>query len=177
MQKILITEFMEQDSVNKISEQFDVNYDPSLHENIEELSSQIASVDAIIVRNKTQLNEALLTKARKLRLVGRLGVGLDNIDTDYCSDKSIVVQPATGMNADSVAEYVISCSLSLLKNIPLAHQGTVPKRRDLLYPYGDGRLRRGVGPPGTESLDPSCHNSFFNYGRERASDSNIPNFE
>ena len=106
---------MEQDSVNKISQQFDVNYDPSLHENIEELGSQIASVDAIIVRNKTQLNEALLTKARKLRFVGRLGVGLDNIDTDYCSDKSIVVQPATGMNADSVAEYVISCSLSLLK--------------------------------------------------------------
>ena len=125
MKKILITEFMEQDSVNKISEQFDVNYDPSLYENIEELSSQIASVDAIIVRNKTQLNEALLTKARKLRFVGRLGVGLDNIDTDYCSDKNIVVQPATGMNADSVAEYVISCSLSLLKNIPLAHQGTV----------------------------------------------------
>ena len=125
MKKILITEFMEQDSVNKISEQFDVNYDPSLHENIEELSSQIASVDAIIVRNKTQLNEALLTKAKKLRFIGRLGVGLDNIDTDYCSDKSISVQPATGMNADSVAEYVISCSLSLLKNIPPAHQGTV----------------------------------------------------
>ena len=84
MKKILITEFMEQDSVNKISEQFDVSYDSNLHENSEELSSQIASVDAIIVRNKTQLNEALLTKARKLRFIGRLGVGLDNIDTDYC---------------------------------------------------------------------------------------------
>ena len=79
MKKILITEFMEQDSVNKISEQFDVNYDPSLHENVERLSSQIVSVDAIIVRNKTQLNEALLTKARKLKFVGRLGVGLKNI--------------------------------------------------------------------------------------------------
>ncbi|MCS5545786.1 MAG: hypothetical protein NZ867_03140 [SAR324 cluster bacterium] len=125
MKKILITEFMEQDSVNKISKHFDVSYNPSLHENIEELGSQIASVDAIIVRNKTQLNEALLTKARKLGFVGRLGVGLDNIDTDYCSEKSIVVQPATGMNTDSVAEYVISCSLSLLKNIPPLNQGTV----------------------------------------------------
>ena len=64
MKKILITEFMEQDSINKISQHFDVNYDPSLHENIEELSSQIASVDAIIIRNKTQLNDTLLTKAR-----------------------------------------------------------------------------------------------------------------
>ena len=83
MKKILITEFMEQDSVNKISEQFDVSYDSNLHENSEELSSQIASVDAIIVRNKTQLNEALLTKARKLRFIGRLGVGLDKIATNY----------------------------------------------------------------------------------------------
>ena len=124
MKKILITEFMEQDSVDIIADAFDVTYDPSLYENIEELSSKIALVDAIIVRNKTQLNEALLENAGKLRFIGRLGVGLDNIDTNYCSDNSIFVQPATGMNADSVAEYVIGCSLSLLKNIPISHSGT-----------------------------------------------------
>ena len=78
----------------------------------------------MIVRNKTQLTEDLLSKAEQLTFVGRLGVGLDNIDTDYCSNNGIFVQPATGMNADSVAEYVITCSLSLLKNIPIAHHGT-----------------------------------------------------
>ena len=57
MKKVLITEFMEQESVDKISELFDVNYDPSLHEKLEILSSQIVDVDAVIVRNKTQLNE------------------------------------------------------------------------------------------------------------------------
>ena len=125
MKKILITEFMEQESVDIISDAFDVIYDPTLHENLESLSSQIASVDAVIVRNKTQLTEALLLKAKNLTFVGRLGVGLDNIDTDFCSKNNIFVQPATGMNADSVAEYVIACSLSLLKNIPISHNGTV----------------------------------------------------
>ena len=125
MKKILITEFMEQDSVDSISEVFDVMYDPRLHENVERLSTQIALVEAVIVRNKTQLNEALLLKASNLRFVGRLGVGLDNIDTNYCSNNNIFVQPATGMNADSVAEYVIACALSLLKNIPISHSGTV----------------------------------------------------
>tara|TARA_B110000093_G_scaffold178961_1_gene218319 strand:+ start:221 stop:1147 length:927 start_codon:yes stop_codon:yes gene_type:complete len=125
MKKILITEFMEQESVDIISDAFDVIYDPTLHENLESLSSQIAAVDAVIVRNKTQLTEALLLKAKNLTFVGRLGVGLDNIDTEFCSNNNIFVQPATGMNADSVAEYVIACSLSLLKNIPISHSGTV----------------------------------------------------
>lgn len=124
MKKVLITEFMEQDSVDKMSENFDVTYDTSLHENQAKLSSLISNTDAVIVRNKTQLTEDLLSKADQLTFVGRLGVGLDNIDTDYCSNNGIFVQPATGMNADSVAEYVITCSLSLLKNIPIAHHGT-----------------------------------------------------
>ena len=80
--------------------------------------------NAVIVRNKTQLTEALLANAKNLSFVGRLGVGLDNIDTEFCSNNNILVQPASGMNADSVAEYVITCALSLLKNIPIAHNGT-----------------------------------------------------
>ena len=54
-----------------------------------------------------------------------MGVGLDNIDTEFCKTKNIHVQPATGMNADSVAEYVISSSMSLIKKIPMFHHGTV----------------------------------------------------
>ncbi len=52
-------------------------------------------------------------------------MGLDNIDTEYCKKNNIHVQSATGMNADSVAEFVIHSSLSLLKNIPLIHQETL----------------------------------------------------
>lgn len=124
MKKVLITEFMEQDSVDKMSKHFEVTYDTTLHENLDNLNSLIVDTDAVIVRNKTQLTETLLANAKNLRFVGRLGVGLDNIDTEFCSNNNILVQPASGMNADSVAEYVITCALSLLKNIPIAHNGT-----------------------------------------------------
>ena len=84
MKKVLITEFMEQDSVDTIAQKFEVMYNPNLSENIDELASQISFFDAIIVRNKTQLNEDLLAATNKLKFIGRLGVGLDNIDTNYC---------------------------------------------------------------------------------------------
>ena len=125
MKKILITEFMEKESVDLLASKFEVKYNPKLSDNIDNLIKEIDLYDGLIVRNNTLVNELVLSKATNLKFIGRLGVGLDNIDTDYCKKNNVFVQPATGMNADSVAEYVINCSLSLLKNIPLMHEGTI----------------------------------------------------
>ena len=122
--KILITEFMEVKCVEVLKINFDVTVDHDLSANSNELKKIINKFDALIVRNKTQVKKEVLEKATNLKFIGRLGVGLDNIDTDYCKSNNICVQPATGMNADSVAEYVINTSLSLLKNLPLMHQET-----------------------------------------------------
>ena len=122
--KILITEFMEDASVEILKKFFDVTVDKSLALNHNELKKIISNFDILIVRNKTQVNKEILENASSLKFIGRLGVGLDNIDTEYCRNNNIYVQPATGMNADSVAEYVINSSLSLLKNVPLMHQET-----------------------------------------------------
>ncbi len=123
--KILITEFMESKSLETLKNNFDVTIDQDLSKNPNKLKKIINNFDVLIVRNKTQVNQEVLKNASNLKFVGRLGVGLDNIDTDYCKSNNIHVQPATGMNADSVAEYVINNSLSLLKNIPLMHQETL----------------------------------------------------
>jgi len=122
--KILITEFMEAKSVEILKTNFDITVDQDLSTNPNELKKIISNFDILIVRNKTQVNKEILENASNLKFIGRLGVGLDNIDTEYCKNNNIHVQPATGMNADSVAEYVINSSLSLLKNIPLMHQET-----------------------------------------------------
>ena len=122
--KILITEFMEDTSVEILKKFFNVTVDKSLALNHNELKKIISNFDILIVRNKTQVNKEILKNASSLKFIGRLGVGLDNIDTEYCRNNNIHVQPATGMNADSVAEYVINSSLSLLKNVPLMHQET-----------------------------------------------------
>ena len=125
MAKILITEFINQGSLNDLNSSFEIKFDENLWEKKEELKEIIKDYDGLIVRNKTQVNKDILSNASKLKFIGRLGVGLDNIDTEFCRTKNIHVQPATGMNADSVAEYVISSSMSLIKKIPMFHHGTI----------------------------------------------------
>jgi len=125
MTKILITEFINQDSLNDLNNIFEIKFDEKLWEKKEELTEIIKDYDGLIVRNKTQVNKHILSNAKNLKFIGRLGVGLDNIDTEFCKTKNIHVQPATGMNADSVAEYVVSSSMSLIKKIPILHNGTV----------------------------------------------------
>ena len=125
MTKILITEFINQDSLNDLNNIFEIKFDEKLWEKNEELTEIIKDYDGLIVRNKTQVSKQILSNAKNLKFIGRLGVGLDNIDTEFCKTKNIHVQPATGMNADSVAEYVVSSSMSLIKKIPILHNGTV----------------------------------------------------
>ena len=91
---------------------------------MKKISNIISEYSGLIVRNKTQVNKILLDKAKNLKFIGRLGVGLDNINLNNCKKLKIHVQPATGMNADAVAEYVIGSSLHLIKNISLLHNET-----------------------------------------------------
>jgi (S)-sulfolactate dehydrogenase len=81
----------------------------------EELKAKLIDADALIVRNRTQVNVELLAAAPRLRVVGRLGVGLDNIDVAACAARDIAVIPATGANALAVAEYVIGAAMVLLR--------------------------------------------------------------
>jgi (S)-sulfolactate dehydrogenase len=76
---------------------------------------QLADAHALIVRNRTSVDADLLAIAPALRVVGRLGVGLDNIDVEACSRRGIEVLPATGANALAVAEYVVAAALVLLR--------------------------------------------------------------
>lgn len=115
MRQIIITEFMDEPAVQSLRQQFEVVYDPTLHDEPQRLHSLLPQADALIVRNRTQVNASLLQHAPKVRVVGRLGVGLDNIDLKACAEKSIQVIPATGANARAVAEYVIACAFYLMR--------------------------------------------------------------
>ena len=101
MTKILITEFINENSLNNLKKNFQVLYDQELWNQKDKLINSITDFEGLIVRNKTEVTKDLLDKAYNLKFVGRLGVGLDNIDVKYCKNKEIFVQPATGMNADS----------------------------------------------------------------------------
>jgi (S)-sulfolactate dehydrogenase len=113
MSDIVITEFMDQAAIDTIFAGREVLYDSKLVDQTERLHAALGNCRALIVRNRTQVRGALLDAAPRLKVVGRLGVGLDNIDVDACSARQISVRPATGANDLAVAEYVITAALML----------------------------------------------------------------
>lgn len=115
MTDIVISEFMDEASVRALAARTEVLYRPDLVNKPAELRAVLDDCRALIVRNRTQVREDLLAAAPRLELVGRLGVGLDNIDVQACKARGIAVYPATGANDDAVAEYVVCAALSLLR--------------------------------------------------------------
>jgi (S)-sulfolactate dehydrogenase len=113
--KILITEFMDERAVEQLRKAHEVQYEPALVDETPRLLAAAATADALIVRNRTQVRGELLAALARCRVVGRLGVGLDNIDVPGCEARGMVVVPATGANALSVAEYVVASALLLLR--------------------------------------------------------------
>ncbi len=113
--RVLISEFMDESAVATLAAHHATEYDRDLVDRREELKARLIDADALIVRNRTQVNAELLAAAPRLRVVGRLGVGLDNIDVPACAARDVLVIPATGANALAVAEYVIGVAMVLLR--------------------------------------------------------------
>lgn len=113
--KIVITEFMDERAVDQLRAKHEVDYDPALVDDPARLAARATSADALIVRNRTQVRDQLLAALARCKVVGRLGVGLDNIDFAGCEARGLRVIPATGANALSVAEYVVTSAMLLLR--------------------------------------------------------------
>lgn len=113
--KVVVSEFMDEGALAGFGSQVSVTYDPGLVDDRVELLQQVADADAIIVRNRTQVDQELLQAAPRMKVVGRLGVGLDNIALEACKSRAVEVCPATGANTLSVAEYVIGTMMVLVR--------------------------------------------------------------
>ena len=115
MADVVISEFLDEEGVDRLSIDFDVFYDPDLVNRTEELYERLQDCRGLIVRNRTQVRPPLLESAPNLIIVGRLGVGLDNIDMEACESRGVKVQPARGTLEESVAEYVMGAMLVMLR--------------------------------------------------------------
>jgi D-3-phosphoglycerate dehydrogenase len=119
--RILITEIIWNEGVEELVKQgLEVDYDENLWGNREKLLQVAKHYDAIIVRNQTKVDQELLEAGNRLKVVGRLGVGLDNIDTIAAKARDIKVIYARHANATSVAEYVMAAMLSANRPLHLA---------------------------------------------------------
>jgi len=115
MSSILISEFITSQALETLRCQHEVVYAPELYKDRPALIAALQNIEALVVRNLTQVNEEVLAGAAKLKVVGRLGVGLENIELSACAKRNIKVIPATGANAESVAEYVVGAAVALTR--------------------------------------------------------------
>ena len=119
--KILVTENIADEGIQFLkSQNMDVTVNYSLTR--DELLSSISEYDALIVRSVTKVNEELYSKATNLKVVGRAGNGVDNIELAGATERGIIVVNTPDANTVSAAEHTIALMLSLSRNIPRANQ-------------------------------------------------------
>ena len=111
MPDIVVTEFMKESALEGFGDTYNVLYDPSLVERSDDLLGLLGDCQALIVRNLTQVREDVLSAGPKLKAIGRLGVGLDNIDLAACEARGIAEcamrwRIGFGRNADAVSRWL-----------------------------------------------------------------------
>ncbi len=90
------------------------------HDQVKNLPESLSDADALVVRSAVQVDDALMAAAPKLRVIGRAGVGVDNIDAEAATRRGIVVMNTPGANAVAVAELAVGLMISLARQIPRA---------------------------------------------------------
>ena len=109
--KVVVAELIWPEGLAELEASATVEYDPEMWRDPGTLRKKVETADALIVRNQTRVDSTLLQSGGSLRVVGRLGVGLDNIDLDTARDRNIPIVFARNANAVAVAEYVIAAIL------------------------------------------------------------------
>ena len=124
MPEIVISENIRGAAVDALRSRFDVFLDPNLWKSPEALAEKVKQARALIVRNQTPVTAALLAAAPDLLVIGRAGVGLDNVDVKAAAEAGIVISFTPDQNAISVAELAIGMMISLARFIPDADRDT-----------------------------------------------------
>lgn len=110
---VIITETLDPAYADWLGQHVNVVWCP--HDQTQKLHEHLAAAEGLLVRTYTQVNEALLNKAPKLRVVGRAGVGLDNIDLEACRQRNIAVVYTPDANTQAVVEYVLGLMLDTFR--------------------------------------------------------------
>ena len=117
--KVLVKEKIADSGVELLRRRFDV--DLGLEMSDEELREAIGDYDAILVRSATQVTPELIERAERLKVIGRAGTGVDNVDIPAATRRGIVVANAPESNSVAAAEHTLALTLALCRNVPQAH--------------------------------------------------------
>ncbi len=117
--KVLIKEKIADSAVDLLRDKFEV--DLELEMGAEELAERIGEYDAILIRSATKLNAELIERADRLKVIGRAGTGVDNVDIGAATKRGIVVANAPESNSVAAAEHTLALVLALCRNVPRAN--------------------------------------------------------
>jgi D-3-phosphoglycerate dehydrogenase / 2-oxoglutarate reductase len=115
-QRVLVREPIAAAGIDLLRERFDVDVDPNA-----DLAEKIGGYDAIVIRSATKLTAEVLERAERLKVIGRAGVGVDNVDVQAATRRGIVVANAPESTVTSAAEHTVGLLVALARNIPQAH--------------------------------------------------------
>ena len=121
--KILVKEKIADSGIDLLRQDFEVELGFDMAP--EELQERIAEFDGIIVRSATQVTAELIERGGNLKVVGRAGTGVDNVDIDAATKRGILVVNAPESNSVAAAEHTVALMLALCRNIPQAHGALV----------------------------------------------------
>ncbi len=116
--KVLVSDSLSEEGISKLKEHFDVEVSTGLSE--DELVEKIGEFHALVIRSGTQVTPRVIQAADNLKIIGRAGVGVDNINIDAATEKGIIVVNAPEGNMLSAAEHTVAMMLSMARNIPRA---------------------------------------------------------
>jgi D-3-phosphoglycerate dehydrogenase / 2-oxoglutarate reductase len=123
--RVLVAENIGAGGVDLLKQHFDVDVGVN-----GEIADRIADYDALIVRSATKVTADLIARAANLKVIGRAGVGVDNVDVQAATKRGIVVANAPQSNVVTAAEHTLALLLALARNIPQAHASLVAGRWD-----------------------------------------------
>ncbi|WP_156289763.1 phosphoglycerate dehydrogenase [Oceanobacillus salinisoli] len=118
---ILISDPLSEDGIQPLRQADNVHIVMETDLSPEELEERIGNFDALIVRSGTQVTRSLIQKGKNLKVIGRAGVGVDNIDLDAATEHGIIVVNAPNGNTNSAAEHTMAMLMALSRNIPQAY--------------------------------------------------------
>lgn len=119
--KVLISDPLSEDGVKILKDAgFQVDEKPGMTE--DELCSVIGDYDCLIIRSGTKATQKVIDAGKGLKVIGRAGVGVDNIDVPYATDRGVLVMNTPSANILSAAEHSCAMLLALARNIPFAHE-------------------------------------------------------
>ncbi len=120
MKKVLISDNLGDAGIELLRKESGIEVDVNVGLSPEELTAIIGKYDALVIRSATKVTEALLEAAQSLKVIGRAGIGLDNVDIPAATKRGVIVMNTPGGNVVTTAEHALALLMSLTRNIPQA---------------------------------------------------------